>query len=49
MTLGVRTWGNSPDGATVILGTYQDDGEVSGRLLRALPPPSFRVTRGAAR
>ena len=39
MTLGVRTWGNSPDGATVILtGTYQMDGEVSGRLLRALPP-----------
>lgn len=36
---GVRTWGNSPDGATVMLtGTYQLDGEVSGRLLRALPP-----------
>jgi AraC-like DNA-binding protein len=37
--LGVRTWGNSPDGATVMLtGTYQLDGEVSRRLLRALPP-----------
>ena len=37
--LGVRTWGNSPDGATVMLtGTYQLEGEVSGRLLRALPP-----------
>jgi AraC-like DNA-binding protein len=37
--LGVRTWGNSPDGATVMLtGTYQLDGEVSQRLLRALPP-----------
>ena len=37
--LGVRTWGNSPDGATVLLtGTYQLDGEVSRRLLRALPP-----------
>lgn len=36
--LGVRTWGNSPDGATVMLtGTYQLDGEISQRLLRALP------------
>jgi AraC-like DNA-binding protein len=36
--LGVRTWGNSPNGATVLLtGTYQLDGEVSQRLLRALP------------
>jgi AraC-like DNA-binding protein len=36
--LGVRTWGNSPDGETVMLtGTYNLDGEVSGRLLRALP------------
>jgi AraC-like DNA-binding protein len=36
--LGVRTWGNAPDGATVMLtGTYQLQGEVSGRLLRALP------------
>ena len=39
MELGVRTWGNSADGATVMLtGTYQLDGEVSRRLLRALPP-----------
>jgi AraC-like DNA-binding protein len=37
--LGVRSWGNSPEGETVMLtGTYQLDGEVSGRLLRALPP-----------
>ncbi len=36
--LGVRTWGNAPDGATVMLtGTYVLEGEVSGRLLRALP------------
>jgi AraC-like DNA-binding protein len=36
--LGVRTWGNSADGSTVLLtGTYQIDGEVSQRLLRALP------------
>jgi AraC-like DNA-binding protein len=36
--LGVRTWGNSADGETVLLtGTYNLDGEVSGRLLRALP------------
>ena len=31
--------GQQPDGATVLLtGTYQLDGEVSQRLLRALPP-----------
>lgn len=37
--LGVRTWGNAPNGETVLLtGTYQLDGEVGGRLLRALPP-----------
>ena len=36
--LGVRTWGNGADGTTVMLtGTYQLDGEVSRRLLRALP------------
>ncbi|HEX6021780.1 MAG TPA: AraC family transcriptional regulator [Solirubrobacter sp.] len=36
---GVRTWGNDPDGETVLLtGTYPLEGEVSGRLLRALPP-----------
>jgi AraC-like DNA-binding protein len=38
MDLGVRTWGNSADGSTMMLvGTYQMDGEVSQRLLRALP------------
>jgi AraC-like DNA-binding protein len=37
-SLGVRTWGNSPDGADVVLtGTYQFEGEVSQRLLRTLP------------
>jgi AraC-like DNA-binding protein len=36
---GVRTWGNSPDGAAVMLtGTYPLDGAVGRRLLRALPP-----------
>jgi AraC-like DNA-binding protein len=36
--LGVRTWGNAPDGDTVMLvGTYELEGEVSLRLLRALP------------
>jgi len=36
--LGVRAWGNSPDGRTVLLtGTYLLDSEVSQRLLRALP------------
>jgi AraC-like DNA-binding protein len=37
--LGTRTWGNSPDGGTVLLtGTYEHAGEISARLLRALPP-----------
>ena len=36
--MGVRTWGNSPVGSTVMLsGTYELDGEVSRRLLNALP------------
>ncbi|MEE6260447.1 AraC family transcriptional regulator [Plantactinospora sonchi] len=36
---GVRTWGNSPDGPTMLLtGTYTMRGEVSQRLLGALPP-----------
>lgn len=39
MDRGVRTWGNSDDGASVMLvGTYQSAGEISDRLLRALPP-----------
>ncbi len=43
MTLGVRTWGNDPDGSTMMLiGVYQLDTEVSRHLLRALPP-SFVV------
>jgi AraC-like DNA-binding protein len=38
MDLGVRTWGNSPHGSTVMLvGTYQMRGEISRRLLAALP------------
>ena len=37
--MGVRTWGNSPSGSTVMLsGTYELEGEVSRRLLGALPP-----------
>ncbi|MGW5366498.1 AraC family transcriptional regulator [Actinopolymorpha pittospori] len=37
--LGVRTWGNSPHGTTTLLtGTYTMQGEVSQRLLSALPP-----------
>jgi AraC-like DNA-binding protein len=36
--MGVRTWGNSPVGSTVMLsGTYELEGEVSRRLLNALP------------
>ncbi|MER7951388.1 AraC family transcriptional regulator [Streptomyces sp. NPDC096079] len=38
MRLGVRTWGNAPDGGTTVLvGTYLMDGEVGRRLLDALP------------
>ncbi|MGP3934506.1 AraC family transcriptional regulator [Nonomuraea sp. KM88] len=38
MDLGVRTWGNDPDGGTVMLtGTYNLEGAVSRRLLEALP------------
>ena len=37
--LGTRTWGNSPDGADVLLtGTYVMETEISRRLLAALPP-----------
>jgi len=39
MSLGVRTWGNDPDGSTVMLvGSYESQGDISDRLLRALPP-----------
>ncbi len=39
MALGVRTWGNAVDGATVMVtGTYELPTAVSGRLLDALPP-----------
>src|SRR5947207_176672 len=38
-SFGVRRWGNAPDGATEILtGAYNAEGEVSRRLLDALPP-----------
>ena len=38
MALGTRTWGDSPDGASVLLtGTYRADREVSRRVLGALP------------
>jgi len=38
MGLGVRTWGNAPDGSTVLLiGTYRMPGEIGRRLLEALP------------
>jgi AraC-like DNA-binding protein len=38
MDLGVRTWGTNPDGAAMMLtGTYQLRGEISRRLLDALP------------
>lgn len=38
MSLGPRSWGNSPDGSTVLLlGCYQVRGEVSQQLVGALP------------
>jgi AraC-like DNA-binding protein len=38
MDLGVRTWGNSREGSAMMLtGTYQMRGEISQRLLAALP------------
>ncbi|WP_141575725.1 AraC family transcriptional regulator [Actinomadura sp. WMMA1423] len=45
MDLGVRAWGNDPDGSAVMLiGTYQMRGAVTQRLLAALPP--MAVVRG---
>ncbi|GJF28669.1 AraC family transcriptional regulator [Kitasatospora sp. NE20-6] len=39
LDLGGRSWGVRADGAAALLsGTYQLGGEISGRLLRALPP-----------
>lgn len=39
MVLSVRTWGNAADRATsVLVGTYLLDGEISRRLLDAVPP-----------
>jgi AraC-like DNA-binding protein len=38
MRQGVRTWGNAAGGGTVLLtGTYDGDGEISRRLVDALP------------
>jgi len=38
MDMGVRTWGNSRNGSAVMLtGTYLMRGEISQRLLGALP------------
>lgn len=50
MDLGVRTWGNAPDGSTTVLvGTYLLDGEISGRLLDALPPLAVLPSGGRSR
>ncbi|MFF3275733.1 AraC family transcriptional regulator [Streptomyces chrestomyceticus] len=39
LDLGVRSWGDAPDGPVVLLsGTYRMRGEINQRLLRALPP-----------
>jgi AraC-like DNA-binding protein len=45
MRMGVRTWGNSASGQTVMLtGTYERPSETSRRLIDALPP--MLVLRG---
>lgn len=45
MDLGVRAWGNDPDGSAVMLmGAYQMRGAVTQRLLAALPP--MAIVRG---
>lgn len=50
MSLGVRTWGNDPDGSTTMLtGVYQLDTEVSRRLLRTLPSAFMVPISGASR
>lgn len=50
MELGVRTWGNAPDGSTTVLvGTYLLEGEISGRLLDALPPLLVLPSNGRSR
>lgn len=39
LMLGVRTWGNDPQGSTVfVVGAYESIGDLSDRLVRALPP-----------
>ncbi len=39
MMHGLRTWGNDPDGSTLMLvGAYESTSDISERLLRALPP-----------
>ncbi len=48
MGLGVRTWGNSLDGSTVMLiGTYERSNEASRRLLDAIP--TVILSRGGLR
>ncbi|HEX3540865.1 MAG TPA: AraC family transcriptional regulator [Acidimicrobiales bacterium] len=39
MTIDTRTWGNDPGGPTMLLtGTYQQESDVSQRVLSVLPP-----------
>lgn len=39
MDIGVRTWGNDPTGpVTMLIGAYEEAGEVAEPVLRALPP-----------
>jgi AraC-like DNA-binding protein len=48
MDLGVRTWGNSPEGSAVMLvGTYEEQGEIGRRLLEGLPQLVVLPAEGA--
>jgi transcriptional regulator GlxA family with amidase domain len=39
MAIGVRTWGNDPEGSTAMLiGAYEHTGEIATPVLSALPP-----------
>lgn len=47
LDLGVRSWGNDPDGSTTMLiGTYEHCGDAGSRVLASLPP--LVVIPGAA-
>lgn len=47
MTLGIRTWGNDPQGKThFLVGSYDNPGDINRCLLSALPPVMTLKTGG---